>query len=223
MKDCVFRNCLQTCKKLFNFPANFEARCKWIIKSGNEFIRPELKELKACALHFSSDQFQNDTQSRLNRNAIPNNCWLDFDNNDAFQTFADKSKICQEQNNKCNKCKYWQKKYNSMKKRYANLKKKISNFVQIWPKNTKKLSPGIKAFIDYQLKEKSFNKYPQEFRDLSVKLYFNSPSGYRLLKSLFKLPTVQSIKNWLLHHKFKPGLDSSLMEILKPKAWTHPN
>ena len=61
-------------------------------------------------------------------------------------------------------------------------------------------------------------RWNETSKRLAVALHTQSPKGYRLLKCLFPLPSIGTIRNALKHISVEPGLSNSIFEGLEERV-----
>lgn len=82
--------------------------------------------------------------------------------------------------------------------------------------------PGLEFFTTQiklaSCKSRKGHRYTNEMKALCLTLYHQSPKCYRLLKKMFRLPSVQTLRNCMQKVNIRPGFHHSILEGLKAKV-----
>lgn len=102
------------------------------------------------------------------------------------------------------------------------------------PQNCENLTDNLKPFlsgpaldfVDSQVRVGKVKNKGQRWtphdKAISLSLYHSSPKTYRLLKRIFKLPSVKTLKRCMQKIDVGPGFNASVLEALKQKVATLP-
>lgn len=73
----------------------------------------------------------------------------------------------------------------------------------------------LRVQMHLQPLRKHGRRWPVEFRQFALNLYFTSPKAYRYLSTILSLPTVKSLRTWLSDVLVKPGILPQILDFLK--------
>ncbi|XP_072142984.1 uncharacterized protein [Dermacentor andersoni] len=76
----------------------------------------------------------------------------------------------------------------------------------------------LRVQMHLQPLKKHGRRWPKEFRQFALSLYFSSPKAYRYLAKTLSLPTVKTLRAWLSAVSLKPGLMPEILDFVKEKT-----
>lgn len=62
-------------------------------------------------------------------------------------------------------------------------------------------------------------RYSQEVKEFAATLHYYSPQAYEYCQSVFKLPNVSSIRNWISNVNCEPGFLDNVLDVCQKSQW----
>ena len=200
------------------------------------------ENLRLCEDHFEKQEFLNSSKKKLKKNALPSlfsvpNCPAQIGGRRKTvvrQLFVPKETKKMKSPKKSDRETPSKKKLIQITYKVRTLKnairKKDREIAQLKKRieKSQKLEEVIKTLKLYlppdehhliamhlRMSVKRRKKFSDAYKTFAVAIYFKSPSCYRFLQTLFKLPAKATILRWMSKIQFHEGFCSNMFDVLK--------
>jgi hypothetical protein len=72
-------------------------------------------------------------------------------------------------------------------------------------------------------KSSNGKRYSDDMKTLALSIFNSSPKTYRLLRRIFQLPCISTLKGYMARVEFKPGFQDDILHALKEKMQSLPD